>query len=613
MKVELRDNQPQIVNSIISSFKAGNKVVVLNAPTGVGKSIINMMVTKEIGSGYTTTPLRTLVEQYRDTVLKFDEDELGWVIMGRGGYPCPHLIAIENKRFNKLSETEKAKNEISHEYRLKNMTADGAPCSSSKPRYYVGEGNGTEGRKKQYSKSCPFRSQCPYYQDRDEAMVSVNAISTFDYFMYGIVSQLKREADEPSEQENEDEVVAWKKRDVLTIDEAHSLPEKLVDFFSITISEKSLPDFDRKELLRRIEIMKGNLKAGDNFSSKFSEIFSVMFTEYQNLQSQEMAYLLELAEDDDEQDVEYMGKYIPLSEAIQKHNKFMAKLNFIRSSVNPKVEFVYNADENGIYLKPYSAKTYMEKIWKMFDHILLSSATFFDIEMYLEDLGLNEYKHEIIDVPSSFDAVNGPIIRESNLYLSRKNFDTTIQKVVEEVDKLMDMHKNERGMIHCFSSAYRSAIMKYSRNKERLITHDSFNRSDILKKFTTEIKEGDNSVLVSVNMGEGVDLKDEIARFQIIVKAPFLPIGDPWIALHKERSDRWYKAQTIIVLMQMAGRVVRSKEDYGYTYIIDNNAWTLLERNKSLLPSWFNARMEAGIKEKQKRNENEMKQLIGDL
>lgn len=69
MKVELRDNQPQIVNSIISSFKAGNKVVVLNAPTGVGKSIINMMVTKEIGSGYTTTPLRTLVEQYRDTVL----------------------------------------------------------------------------------------------------------------------------------------------------------------------------------------------------------------------------------------------------------------------------------------------------------------------------------------------------------------------------------------------------------------------------------------------------------------------------------------------------------------------------------------------------------------
>ena len=114
-------------------------------------------------------------------------------------------------------------------------------------------------------------------------------------------------------------------------------------------------------------------------------------------------------------------------------------------------------------------------------------------------------------------------------------------------------------------------------------------------------------------MGEGVDLKDDLARFQIIVKAPFLPMGDPWIALHKERSDRWYKAQTIIELMQMAGRVVRSKQDYGVTYVIDRNAWNLLEQNRKLLPSWFVQRMDAGETMRKKKMDSQMNDILADL
>jgi len=37
MEVKLRDNQEDIINNILNAFK-NNKVVVLNAPTGVGKS-----------------------------------------------------------------------------------------------------------------------------------------------------------------------------------------------------------------------------------------------------------------------------------------------------------------------------------------------------------------------------------------------------------------------------------------------------------------------------------------------------------------------------------------------------------------------------------------------
>jgi Rad3-related DNA helicase len=493
------------------------------------------------------------------------------------------------------------------------MTADGAPCTEDNPKYYVGEGKGTKGKKMQYVTTCPMRNECPYYKDRDIAMISQNAVSTFDYFMYGIYSALKRSASSADDQfSGYEEATTWQIRDVLTIDEAHSLPNKLVDFFTITISERTLPGFPRDLLLKKIEEIKKNLKPGENFSVKVSDEFGVMLTEYMNLQDQEMAYLKNLAEETDENvEVDYQGKQMPLEDAIRKHKKFLYKLNFVRSSVDSKVEFVYHSDDTGIYLKPYSAKAYMETLWRMFDHILLSSATFFDVETYLADLGLEKYSWKLIDVPSSFDSVNGPIMTASNLYLNRKNFDTTTPKVVEKVDEILNQHPNERGIVHCFSGAYRSAIMKASQNKERIMTHDSFNRTEVLKNFTSST-EG-NKVLVSVNMGEGVDLKDDLARFQIIVKAPFLPMGDPWIALHKERSERWYKAQTIIELMQMAGRVVRSKEDYGVTYIIDRNAWNLLEQNKKLLPSWFVQRMDAGEAVRKKKMDSQMDDILSDL
>jgi Rad3-related DNA helicase len=65
--------------------------------------------------------------------------------------------------------------------------------------------------------------------------------------------------------------------------------------------------------------------------------------------------------------------------------------------------------------------------------------------------------------------------------------------------------------------------------------------------------------------------------------------------------------------MQMAGRVVRSKEDYGVTYVIDRNAWNLLEQNKKLLPSWFVQRMDAGEAVRKKKMDSQMDDILADL
>ena len=610
-KLKLRDDQVPVVDGIMKDFEDGYKVIALNASTGVGKSPILMSIIKQLQmTGYSTTPLRTLVNQYKDTIMRFPESEFGWVVMGRGAYPCPHLQANEEKRFAKLSEDEKVVTEWKHARRLESMTADGAPCTRGGPRsgkFFVGYGEGTSGKGDRYVKECPKLSMCSYYKDKGRAMSADNAIMTLDYFLYSPAKDIM----------NENEW-GWQPRNILVIDEAHFLSSKLVDFYTISVTERGFPGFNYQKVIQAIEERRKALKPADSLSGVVVEEFNREFSSYLQLQEDERDYLEAVLEDDlpAKQEYRYQGKEMPIEEAMQKHRKFLYRLNFVRRTIRPEIEFVYSHDEKGFYLKPYTAKDYVKPLWKTFDHIILSSATLFDVPSYLEDLGLSGYRWKQIDVSAPFNPENGPIFNASNLYLSMKNFDSTIDGVAKRVDEILDDHRHERGIIHCFSEKYRKAIYERTKNRERMVLHDSFNRQEVLKNFTANVAEGDNSVLLSVNMGEGVDLKDDIARFQIIVKCPFLPMGDPWIALHKERSGKWYRNQAIIELMQMSGRIVRSKEDFGFTYIIDANAWNLLQNSRKELQEhhpWFTERMDAGTRQKKAKMELTTKSLLDDI
>ena len=64
---------------------------------------------------------------------------------------------------------------------------------------------------------------------------------------------------------------------------------------------------------------------------------------------------------------------------------------------------------------------------------------------------------------------------------------------------------------------------------KRLLTHDSNNRDEILNKHIHSKKP---TVLISPSMEEGVDLKGDKSRFQIICKIPYTYLGDQLIFQH---------------------------------------------------------------------------------
>ena len=59
-------------------------------------------------------------------------------------------------------------------------------------------------------------------------------------------------------------------------------------------------------------------------------------------------------------------------------------------------------------------------------------------------------------------------------------------------------------------------------------------------------------------------------------------------------GNDWYQASTMQDVLQATGRIVRSIDDWGTTYILDAHFDWMLERNRAALPSWFLARIDAG-------------------
>jgi len=88
-------------------------------------------------------------------------------------------------------------------------------------------------------------------------------------------------------------------------------------------------------------------------------------------------------------------------------------------------------------------------------------------------------------------------------------------------------------------------------------------------------------------MMSGIDLKDELSRFQIIMKIPFPFLGSNKIKQRQKTKKEWYNFKTVVDFIQMSGRSVRSEDDWADTFVLDGSFSDLLKYNSALIPRWF--------------------------
>ena len=217
----------------------------------------------------------------------------------------------------------------------------------------------------------------------------------------------------------------------------------------------------------------------------------------------------------------------------------------------------------------------------------MMSETIFSKEILCRTFGIPDDAACFIRVPdSSFPLENRMIYGLGTAQLSRATMDASLERIALAVDDIMTRHSGERGVIHTTSYQQVNYIMEHvsELNKGRLVTTQGSNsRSALLRTHGAS----DASVLISPSLYQGVDLKDDLTRFQVIVKVPFPDLSDRRTRVKLERDRGWYEWQTALRLVQTYGRSVRSETDHAATYVLDSNFARFVDQHRGFYPAYF--------------------------
>ena len=218
------------------------------------------------------------------------------------------------------------------------------------------------------------------------------------------------------------------------------------------------------------------------------------------------------------------------------------------------------------------------------DQFVFMSATFPPKAVLAQMLGLNPGDIDYIEIPSTFPASNRPVLLQPVANMNHKNYEEELPKLLKEIQKILDKHPHEKGIIHTVSWKLNEAVRTIG--NPRLIFHNSYDKELVLERF----RESSNGVFVSPSSTRGVDLPDDLCRFVIVAKAPFQSLGDKLVSSRVYGGGLgafWYRAICAQDLVQASGRGVRHKDDYCVTYLLDKQIEKLVVDNQNLFPKYW--------------------------
>jgi hypothetical protein len=254
-------------------------------------------------------------------------------------------------------------------------------------------------------------------------------------------------------------------------------------------------------------------------------------------------------------------------------------------------DFYVDTANDKIQIKPIYPATMAHKFLSRFKQIYFLSATI-DVN-FARILGLDPKDTIEFNLDSTFPTQNRPIYFPKDI--PTVNYGTKFSKdmpAVQVLDAVLDRHKGQRGIIHTSNYKVFSALqMIYGGNPRFTWVEQGANKSIALSQHRLQ----EDSILVSPSMMEGVDLADDLARFQVIMKLPFPARSDYMEALNSAMPGL-YEMATRNSLVQAYGRAVRSEEDWAHTYVLDGSLRFMLES----MDSYFAKAVKMGSWEKLK-------------
>jgi len=540
---EFRSHQIPAIEEVVNLFNSGYKVVILDAPTGSGKTFAAEAVRRlMMKSAIYTCTTKTLQDQVtRDyPYVK--------VLKGRANYPT-----LDNP---KLTSDLCVKGPAKLPACPKCPGWDKGASWDSQPDAWDDESD--QSMNDDIVLHCHFCHpvhRCAYEIAKGEALRASVAVVNTPYLL--------TEANGPGR---------FSKQDLIILDEADTLEQQLMSYIEVGYTAA-----------KRKALFVGEPKFVTKEDSWVDWI------------NDKVVDAIEGDIYDTRRQIKSLGPVPKLIKKLKSSENLLTKTKWL---VRPTEEgdpnltgWVMNNGQGTLAFKPVRVADYaQELLWRHSKRFLVMSATVVSPEQMAADLGMEEGEWAVVSVPSTFPVQRRPIVLDT---VGKLNRETKVQSYPAAADRVVEIakrHPDERILVHTVSYELNKIIynrMRKSPQGDRVETYfNASEREAALDRYLLN----PNAIMLSPSFERGVDLAGDDCRIIVVAKVPFPYLGDKQIkartyGTHDGRM--WYAVQTIRAICQMTGRAMRSKNDWAISYILDSSFQDLYGPNRKLFPEWW--------------------------
>lgn len=531
----IRDQQREAIEFALNAFiNEGKKFVVCELGTGCGKSATGITISRYLDkvtpngcSSYILTTQKVLQEQY---VNDFGPSKSSLLrsIKSSSNYTCQFYTD------QSCGESRRLLNSLK------------------------GQIHGTN-----FWKTCT--KNCVYAVEKAAFLNEKIGVTNFSYFLAETMYAKKLEP-----------------RNLLIIDECHNIETELGKFIEVVFSEKFAKETLACKLPRVYVDQDRQLKSVFKW---VETVYVVKLKQYIASLQKRLSKLIETVEDPNDSEFGMLSKrYELLDKHICKVNRFISTFDADNWILNVVDSTLDRKSYKKFEFKPINVSVYAdEMLYRFGEKVLMMSATIVDKDVFCRTIGLDPNDVAFLTIPSPFDVKNRPVHILSTGKMSMNNIEDTLPKMVDIVKMLLELHVNDKGIIHAVN--YKIAKYLFENVKDdRLLIHNSENRDVVLMD---HIHSSVPTVLISPSMMEGVNLSGDTSRFQILCKVPFPYLGDKVVKKRKALDPKWYSFQTAKSIIQAMGRSIRSEDDHAVSYILDEDWKFFYKMNKHMFPVEF--------------------------
>lgn len=541
-----RPGQFEFIKEAIQAFEGGAKNVVVEAPTGTGKTPAIIAIAKYFTQGFAEAEkdakrIMMMVANERDALAQAQI-----ILSPHQAHLITSLKMLQDQylRDDRIVQIMKGKNN----YTCHSASgAMGASCSDHEIMF------GSVCRNK--------KRPCTYIEARGKAQLARLTLHNFDSFL----NQVSLGGSFPP-------------RALLSIDEAHGADDHLIAALAFELSPEALRKLEVAGTWR-VPADCDDAKAIGEWLGEHDRALKTkeqeLDDEVKRLQGLTTSFLNQAQE---KQLAAHARRKNSIADIRRRLGRYLASAD--------RVPWAVERQDNGaVTFEPVKSSFFAKAALLDYgERRVFMSATIFDKgRRLMSALNLKRDETHYIAVPSIFPVANRHVADLAVADTGKTGYEQSKTAVFSAIKQILARHAGERGVIHCNSYSMAKDIA-HGVASLRLMTHESSTRDTQVSSFMATTRP--DAVLVGVFLREGYDFKDDIARFQIIVRLPYA-WPDKRTKMRDDLEKGYYDWLCAIDLVQTVGRGVRNETDHCITYVLDARLKRFLKRAGYMMPAWF--------------------------